>query len=183
MMEQHNNNNNNINLNNQKKDPFKLNIATLNVRGLHTLSKQEQLLNYAKLYNVDILGLSETNLPNNLARFTCRSPNHTAYFHNSTSPRGSGVGLILHNSIAHYVRSVSHHGGRILYADLYMKGRSKLRIIQFYNHSSPVGRRADIRDLYHFLTDLLHASFSANFKVILMGDFNISYAKFIKSRQ
>src|SRR5271163_748673 len=64
-----------------------------------------------------------------------------------------------------------------------MKGYSKLHIIQFYNHASPVGRQADIRDLYRFLTDLLHLSFTSSFKVILMGDFNISYAKFVKSRQ
>src|SRR5213082_2620097 len=40
----------------------------------------------------------------------------------------SGVGLLLHNSFAIYVQKTGSLPGRVLYVDLYIKGKTKLRI-------------------------------------------------------
>src|SRR5579871_3079708 len=137
----------------KKKDPLKLNFATLNVRGLHQPSKQLQLINYMNLYDITALGLSETKLSPSHSRFVCNSPCHTSYFHNvSTQSSGSGVGIILHNSLAKYVRSVNSFLGRLIYVDLYMKGRTKLRMIQLYLHASASSaNRDDILSMYRFI--------------------------------
>src|SRR6266498_5252721 len=130
------------------------------------------------LYNIDILGLSETNIPNKHSSYTCRSKSHTSYFHNSDSPLGSGVGIILSNNIAKYVRSTKSFKGRVIYVDLYMKGHTKLRIIQVYLYASLTHRSTETRALYKELETLVRNSTKDNFKLIFMGDFNLNYDKF-----
>src|SRR5207248_10175869 len=91
-----------------------------------------------ELNNIDILGLSETNLAGKKAIFAFRNlENYTSYFDGDDldSFRGQGVGLILHKNFAKYVSRVtrfSKHPGRCIYIDLHLKGQSKLRIIQTY---------------------------------------------------
>src|SRR5205823_12093769 len=110
--------------------------------------------------------------------YTCRSNSHTSYFHNSDSPLGSGVGIILSNNIAKYVRSTKSFKGRVIYVDLYMKGHTKLRIVQVYLYASPTHRSTETRALYKELETLVHNSTRDNFKLIIMGDFNLNYDKF-----
>src|SRR6266498_5206990 len=159
------------NIKKPKKDQQKLNLATLNVKGLNSTYKQEQLINYMNLYNIDILGLSETNIPIKQSSYTCRSKSHTSYFHNSNSSLGSGVGIILSNDIAKYVKSTNSFKGRVIYVDLYMKGHTKLRIIQVYLHASPTYRPTETQALYKEIENLILNSTKDNFKLIIIGDF------------
>src|SRR5215469_10032068 len=81
----------------QKTKKF-LKIATINARGLNENMKQQQTINYMTLYNIDILGLSETSINNNKSRYICQSNEYTSYFCNEENKfKGSGVGLIFSN--------------------------------------------------------------------------------------
>src|ERR1044071_2221890 len=85
-------------------------IATHNVRGLKDATKQKNLLHTIELNNIDILGLSETNLAGKKAIFAFRNlENYTSYFDGDDSDnyRGQGVGLILHKSFAKHVSRVT----------------------------------------------------------------------------
>src|SRR5687767_9148851 len=104
-----NNNNNNINSlisssllslnsNSQSVPNFNnnsfLQIATHNVRGLSDPTKQQNVLHTIDLNNIDILGLSETNLAGKKATYLFRNlENHIAYFDGDAYDhcRGQGV--------------------------------------------------------------------------------------------
>ena len=159
-------------------------IATHNVRGLSDATKQKNLLHTIELNNIDILGLSETNLAGKKAIFAFRNlENYTSYFDGDDSDnyRGQGVGLILHKSFAKHVSRVtrfSKHPGRCIYIDLHLKGQSKLRIIQTYFPANRTNQQHCVirSDLDSYLNTLLEHSHQHDYHVILMGDFNASNA-------
>ncbi|RIA82885.1 hypothetical protein C1645_834677, partial [Glomus cerebriforme] len=61
-----------------------------------------------------------------------------------------------------------------------MKGHIKLRIIQIYLHAFTTGNHPDIKDIYEHLFKFIEEALDNNFKIILMGDFNLKYDEFNK---
>ena len=59
-----------------------------------------------------------------------------------------------------------------------MKGRVKLRIIQIYFHANTSNNRTEIEDVQNYVINLLNQASLSNYKVILMGDFNLNFEKF-----
>src|SRR5688572_8353957 len=77
--------NNNKKNENEKEYP-PLRILTQNIQGLSNRTKQEQLLNTLTLQKIDIMGLSETKLTQQVSKLIYKKNNtHVAFFDNSTS--------------------------------------------------------------------------------------------------
>jgi len=148
-----NNNNTNNNNNNEKQHPFR--IMTQNIQGLNSPSKQEQILQTMSTNNIDILGLSETKLIDRSSRLLYKkNDKYIAYFNNDNlNSQGTGVSLIFSKVYARNIHKVEGYKGRLIYADLYFKGNTKLRIVQVYLHSSLSYIRRDIEDIHNKLND------------------------------
>jgi len=129
-------------LNQQILLPETCHIATQNIRGgLSHLNKQIAILSLLtnpppSITRIDIFGLAHTGLTVKQAKFAFTYDifsNYKPFF--SSAPDNylhSGVGLLLHNSFTIYVQKTGSLPGRVLYIDLYIKGKTKLRIIQTY---------------------------------------------------
>jgi endonuclease/exonuclease/phosphatase family metal-dependent hydrolase len=175
--------NNNKKNENEKEYP-PLRILTQNIQGLSNRTKQEQLLNTLTLQKIDIMGLSETKLTQQVSKLIYKKNNtHVAFFDNSTSTgshMGSGVGLLIAKEYAQYISKIERFKGRIIYVDLYLKGRTKLRIIQIYLHANVTGNQKEIKELYNYIENVLDDAEKHNFMIILMGDFNLDYEQYSK---
>ena len=129
-------------LNQQTTLPDNCHIATQNIRGgLSHLSKQIAILSLLNnpppsTTRIDIFGIAHTGLTTKQAKHAFTYDifsNYKPYFSSATDNHlHSGVGLLLHNSFAIYVQKTGSLPGRVIYVDLYTKGKSKLRIIQVY---------------------------------------------------
>ncbi len=111
---QNNNTNRNKNRNNIRLPPSNINnkplrVVTHNVQGLTDPTKQKQLLDTIYLDNINIMGLSETKLNPTASKYIFKNNQHyKAYFNNdSTSPTGSGVGIVIDNSYAKYIQKIN----------------------------------------------------------------------------
>ena len=156
--------------------PFR--VTTSNAQGLNSPAKQLQVLEFMDLNNIHILGLSETSLPKRQSKLLYKNnSNYKAYFINESSHRGSGVGIIVHNDYAKFIQTYGSYKGRVIYIDLYMQGREKLRVIQVYSHAN-LSHRKEIEQLHFYVTELLNKSQRQGYKVILMGDLNVSYEEY-----
>src|SRR5579864_5718191 len=93
---------------------------------------------------------------------------------------GSGVGIILSREYARYVHRFSSYKGRVIYVDLFMKGRVKLRVIQLYSHANFTGTRNSVTELNNYTIELLKQSRQEQYNIILMGDFNVSQEAYLQ---
>src|SRR6185312_243093 len=152
-------------LNQQILLPETCHIATQNIRGgLSHLSKQIAILSLLtnpppSTTRIDIFGLAHTGLTVKQAKFAFTYDifsNYKPYF--SSAPDNylhSGVGLLLHNSFAIYVQKTGSLPGRVLYIDLYIKGKTKLRIIQTYVPPFNTDNKETIKKVKSFLSDTI----------------------------
>jgi len=172
--------NNNISLTfSLLSNPDSLNVATHNIVSFNDPIKQEQIIHNCTLNNIDILGISETNIPNDHIKHINKSLDKTyTYFFNSARSkcRGNGVGLIINSSIASNI--FYHHGkhGRYIFIDLQLKNKRKMRIFQIYLHAN----NRDIKDRIIVQNEIIkHIDYALNknYDVIVMGDFNVDYNK------
>ncbi|GBC00784.1 hypothetical protein RclHR1_39790001, partial [Rhizophagus clarus] len=70
------------------------------------------------------------------------------------------------------------HKGRILYLDLYFSDKRKLRLIQVYLNANQK-ERPQIEALYKYIDDTISNAQSRDMEVIIMGNFNINYRKYL----
>src|SRR3989337_185034 len=122
--------------------PDTCHLATQNIRGgLSRLSKQISILSLLNnpppsTTRIDIFGIAHTGLNIKQAKHAFTYDifsNYKPFF--SSSPENyqhSGVGLLLHNNFALYIQKTGSLPGRVIFVDLYSKGKSKLRIIKVY---------------------------------------------------
>src|SRR3989337_3538652 len=114
--------NNNISLTSSLlSNPDSLNVATHNIVSFNDPIKQEQIIHNCILNNIDILGISETNISNDHIKHINKSLDKTyiCFFNSARSKcRGNGVGLIINSSLASNI--FYHHGkhGRYIFIDL-----------------------------------------------------------------
>src|SRR6266516_7439194 len=125
-----NNSNNNFQLNTFDSQ-FK--ITTQNIQGLNNNTKQHQILTYMSDNNIDILSLSETHLNKQKSKIIYKhTPDYKAYFNNDSTDSFAGVGFLVSNNYTKYIHRIKGYKGRVIFMDLFLKGRYKLRIIQIY---------------------------------------------------
>ena len=175
---QYNNNKNKKQNNESTSQPFRL--LTHNVRGLSLPSKQAQIENFFTNSNLAVMGLAETKLTNKAAQHMFRSTNFRFFYNNnSTSPLSQGVGLLIDNNYAKFIQKSGGFKGRILYVDMFLKGRIKLRIIQVYLHANFHSEfKEDIEATHNFLIRLIEESQWQSQHIIVMGDFNVNPTKY-----
>ncbi|CAB4399760.1 unnamed protein product [Rhizophagus irregularis] len=134
------NNNSNSPLHNRKNNssfnklPDVLKIATINIKHLTTI-KKEDIIGLIKIKNIQILGVSETWLLHKQSTFQFLSDRqqYTTFFNNEHyNQKGKGVGLIVKKNIAQYIYRNGSYNGRIIFIDFMFKHSKKLRIIQYY---------------------------------------------------
>src|SRR5579871_4734631 len=128
-------NNKTLNKNENTQDKsLTFRITTLNVRGLNNKSKQTLLIDHMEEYNIQIMGVSETNLSEKTSKLIYdRNRIYHAYFAaDDEQSRGAGVGIIITKQYNKYVRKCNSYKGRAVYIDLYIRGRQNIRIIQVY---------------------------------------------------
>ncbi|PKK60268.1 hypothetical protein RhiirC2_793567 [Rhizophagus irregularis] len=110
-------------------------ITTINVSGLNTILKQEQVLNYMKINKISCLIITETKLQTASAKmiykdykdittwWSCDDDNHFS----------TGVRIIMNNDYAKYVIKKDIIEGRALKLTLLLKGKIHFTIIAIYN--------------------------------------------------
>src|SRR3989337_647140 len=176
------NNNNSKNKKTKKETttnvPFR--IVTQNIRGLTSPSKQTQVAHWFNINNMAVLGLAETKLTNKTAKHIYKNENFQFYYHNdSNSPLSQGVGLLISNDYARSVQKSDGFKGRILYVDMFLKGRIKLRIIQVYLHANfHSDKKDEIEEVHNYLTTLIEDSQRHSQHLMVMGDFNVDPLKY-----
>ena len=166
------------------KNKKHFNVGTLNVRGLNKMAKQQQLLNYMNLYNIDILGVQETSIPQRQSKYTCMSTKYDCYFTNDERNLGSGVGIIINKSISRYVHRVRKYKGRLIILELILKNNTKVKIINTYIPSpSPIRTKEEILELYKLINKEINESNQSQTYNIVIGDFNLNYENFVTKKK
>ncbi|GBB97587.1 hypothetical protein RclHR1_30040001 [Rhizophagus clarus] len=135
-----------------KKDLLDSTITKIASTNIRTLNKNKfiSLIDAMKDHNINIYGLSETN---------CSERQAKIWQHQLD------------------VRTVGHKG-RIIYLDLYFSDKRKLRLIQVYLNANQK-ERLQIKALHKYIDDTISDAQSRDIEVIIMGDFNINYRKYL----
>src|SRR5688500_14768491 len=153
-----NNNNNNTQDNGNDTNILPFRLVTQNIQGLNNETKQLQVLDMMKINNIHIMGLSETKLSHQRSKLIYkRNENYDAFFNNDGDNHSTGVGIIISKQYAKYVHRSKGYKGRVIYVDLFMKGKVKLRIIQVYMHAN-FNQKNDIIDLQNYIISLVTKS-------------------------
>src|ERR1044072_3073835 len=116
---------------------YPINIASINVRGFNDSVKQHQILDYIKMYHLDIVGLSELRVTNgNFAKSQRFTNNNTHKFfwaiNEDKSDPASGITLMMNKELAKHVQRVQRFKGRLIAADLFFRRFHRVRIIHIY---------------------------------------------------
>ncbi|GBC43778.2 RNA-directed DNA polymerase from mobile element jockey-like [Rhizophagus irregularis DAOM 181602=DAOM 197198] len=159
-----------ININNTFK------ITTINVSGLNTTLKQEQVLNYMKINKISCLIVTETKLQTASAKmiykdykdittwWSCDDDNHFL----------TGVRIIMNNDYAKYVIKKDIIENQALKLTLLLKEKIRFTIIAIYNFSNN-SHKDEILEFYMKLEEILTAEKKLQDKIVCIGDFNASY--------
>src|SRR6266511_4389013 len=115
-----------------------LKVACHNVVSFVNPTKQNQVIQEALLNHIDILGLSETNLPTASTKFqkSHLPSEYTYFFALDQHYKGSGVALCVKSSLADYIFHHTSNRGHYVLIDLQLRNKQKLRIIQLYLHAN-----------------------------------------------
>src|SRR6266498_1931297 len=167
---------------------FPLKFATFNVNGLNSSDsiKQQLLLDTMELQNIQICGISETNLNDRSSKLIYKNDSkYQAFFTgNQKNNHGSGTGIIMTKDLAKYVQRYQGFEGRVMHVDMYMRGNVKLRVIQIYSyakHTSATKQNA-IR-LNNYVKLIIEEAHQKQFYFVVMGDFNLNYSSYKTLRQ
>ncbi|CAB5186423.1 unnamed protein product [Rhizophagus irregularis] len=187
------NNNSNSPLHNRKNNssfnklPDVLKIATINIKHLTTI-KKEDIIDLIKFKNIQILGVSETWLSHKQSTFQFLSDRqqYTTFFNNEHyNQKGKGVGLIVKKNIAQYIYRNGSYNGRIIFIDFMFKHNKKLRIIQYYgvvNAKASTEKKEESKKTINELFKLMREALSTQHELIVMGDFNQKYEKYSENK-
>ena len=154
---------------------YPINLCNINVRGFNDPTKQFQFIDHCTRNNFDIIGLSELHFASKAATRSQIFTNDRRYdfywaTEESETLTAGGVGLMINKHLSRHIRSYKTFKDRIIYADLYFKRHTILRIIQVYN---PTRIHKELRkEVYNRLKYYIEEGQNKNFQVIVMGDLN-----------
>ncbi len=99
---------------------------------------KNQVIQEALLNQIDILGLSETNLSNASTKFqkSHLPSDYTYFFASDKHHKGFGITLCVKSSLADYIFYHTSNRGHYIFIDLQLHNKQKLRIIQIYFHAN-----------------------------------------------
>src|SRR5438132_2156021 len=141
-------------------------------------------MNQIEKINYQIVGLSETKLDSTTAQHIYKeNKNYKMWWGtDDNNIYGTGVALILHNDLAKYVQNVQTCLGRIIYVDLFIKGKIQLRIIQVYMNASLNDKIS--RDITTSqVIKIVIQAVQKKALIIIMGDFNVDANEYQKCVQ
>ncbi|CAB5346822.1 unnamed protein product [Rhizophagus irregularis] len=72
------------------------------------------------------------------------------------------------------------HKGRVIYLDLNFSQKKNVRLIQVYINANKK-ERTQIEELYQYIENIIDDAKNKNMELIIMGDFNINYRKYLMS--
>src|ERR1044072_3621296 len=101
-----------------------ISIASHNIISFIDYTKWLQIINESLYNNVDILGLSETNLTSKQSKFVKKEllPNYNSYFSSSPNKcKETGVAILLKPTINAHVIHSNGNNGKYIYVDLAFK--------------------------------------------------------------
>jgi exonuclease III len=141
------------------------------VRSFTNIVKQHHLLSLYSSYNIDVIGLQETNFkPQHEKIFNPTHPTFISFFSSNPKQRTAfGVGLILNKKIAHHVYKHDAKLDRIIHVDLQFANKQKLCIINCYLPPADLKMRKEIQLV---LRKWIQEASNNDFHLIVLGDFN-----------
>jgi len=153
-------------------------IASHNVNGLSSTQKQLALIQALEYKSLDIVGIIDTKLKRNQFEFAFpQTSDYKVYWSPlSEESQAGGVGLLIHSSYDQYVQKVTKWKGRLIIADLFMKGRQRLRIINAYLH--PLSSANNVVRAEIVTEIIARIKEASSYQCIIMGDFNTNLDDF-----
>src|ERR1044072_2472547 len=154
-----------------------ISIASHNVISFTDYTKRLQIIHESLYNNIDILGLSETNLTSKQSKFVKKEilSNYNSYFSSSPNKcKGTGVVILLKPTLNAHVIHSKGIKGRYIYADLAFRKRITIRLFQVYLHANRKDINERIAIQKEILQEIVNAK-SRGYEVIIMGDLNIDY--------
>src|SRR6266542_3156426 len=151
-----------------------LKVACHNVVSFVNSTKQNQIIQEALLNQIDILDLSETNLPTASTKFqkSYLPSEYTYFFASDKHHKSSRVALYVKSSLADYIFYHTSNRDRYILIDLQLHNKQKLRIIQIYLHANNAHLSARL-ELEKEIIQHLRFAHTRNYHTIVMGDFNV----------
>ncbi|PKY49780.1 DNase I-like protein [Rhizophagus irregularis] len=162
-----------------------LRLGSLNVRSLVSPTKQLNLFSILLSRALHGIILTETNLCSPAHRYIC-NPYLTSYHYHSWftySPianRHSGVGIILHSSLAMYVVKKKFYSDRLIGLTLQLPGKRNILLIGGYIPPVSSSNHSIIADCYSTLISWIRLAHSSDHSVLLGGDLNADLESFLK---
>ncbi|CAB4431602.1 unnamed protein product [Rhizophagus irregularis] len=162
-----------------------LRLGSLNVRSLVSPTKQLNLFSILLSHALHGIILTETNLCSPAHRYICNpyltSYNYYSCFtHSPITNRHSGVGIILHSSLAMYVVKKKFFGDRLIGLTLQLPGKQNILLIGGYVPPVSSSNRSIIAECYSTLISWICSARSSNHSVLLGGDLNADFESFLK---
>ncbi|CAB4422049.1 unnamed protein product [Rhizophagus irregularis] len=162
-----------------------LRLGTLNVRSLVSPTKQFNLFSILLSRALHGIILTETNLCSPAHRYICNpylnSYNYHSWFtHSPIANRHSGVGIILHSSLAMYVVRKKFFSDRLIGLTLQLPGKRNVLIIGGYVPPVSSSNRSIIADCYSTLISWIRSAHLSDHSVLLGGDLNADLEIFLK---
>ena len=167
------NNNHPITTNNyisNNNHTLQLNIATHNVQGYNTITKQQLWEEYCLQHNLHIIGITETKISSNKSNKFLNT-NHFTYYWSSLDNSAEGTAIMLYNSIKSHVYKILSHPGGAIAIHLYFKHDYNFRIIFIYLSSTNQIYRNNTQQA---TIQWIQQALSSNIHPIILGDFNAS---------
>ncbi|CAB4426971.1 unnamed protein product [Rhizophagus irregularis] len=129
--------------------------------------------------------LTETNLCSPAHRYICNPylnfyDYHSWFTHSPIANRHSGVGIILHSSLAMYVVKKKFFSDRLIGLTLQLPGKRNVLIIGGYVPPVSSSNRSIIADCYSTLISWIRSARSSDHSVLLGGDLNADLETFLK---
>src|SRR4051794_19045016 len=143
-------------------------ITTINVSGLNTTLKQEQILNYMQINKINCLIVTETKLQTASANIIYKNnENITTWWScDDDNHFSTGVGIIMDKKYAKYVIKKEVIEGRALRLMLLLKGKLRFTIIAIYNFANNVYKN-NILEFYKKLEEIISKEKKQHAKLVL----------------
>src|SRR5690242_7457653 len=148
-----------------------LGIACHNINGLRSnKQKLEALYEWALLYDIDVLGLAETNISSKEGTFAAMNFGNYRSFWSSANPnkkKGSGVGLLINKQWERHLGQIERKSEYLIIASFMFK-QLELIVMMVYLPPNNKEERKEIQK--EILKRYMNRSKKA--QLIIMGDFN-----------
>ena len=149
-----------------------ISFASHNVNGLSSSHKQHSLLQALDFRSLDIIGLSDTRLKDRQSQFAFASESDFKAFWSpmANDAHAGGVGFLIRSSYCKFIQKFIRWNGRLIIADLFMKGHIKMRIINAYYPPLDTFNASERALLTNEIINRIKEV--PNYYCIVMGDFN-----------